>query len=76
MPRSKKAVNRKSTAVDTSLIGASTAKVLLLLGLLFTYPLQGSNPRVPAEKYLRPVKKENMAESVRCKADESRGEGA
>ena len=31
---------------------------------------------VPAEKYRRPVNKENVAESVRCKADESRGGGA
>jgi len=36
----------------------------------------GRASRVPAEKYRRPVNKENVAESVRCKADESRGEGA
>jgi len=36
----------------------------------------GHASRVPAENYQRPVNRENTAESVRCKADESRGKRA
>jgi len=36
----------------------------------------GHASRDPAEKYRQPVNKENVVESLRYKADESRGEGA